>query len=107
MWGTLNRAVQIGSGLVGVAKTQLDDSLEALRWNRGLAEETARRLTDEFVYLAQTARRIGRTRMQSVTGDVRSRFDVASRGDLARLEARIEALETRAKGARRTKGSAD
>ena len=107
MWNTLNKAVQIGSGLIGAAKVQLDDSLQTLRWNRGLAEETARRLTAEFVYLAQTARCAGRTRIQSVATDVRGRFDVASRGDLARLEARIEALETRAKGARRTKGSAD
>lgn len=107
MWSTLNRAVQIGTGLIGAAKAQLDDSFETLRWNRGLAEETARRLTDEFVYLAQTAGRVGRTRIQSAATDVRGRFDVASRSDLERLETRIEALEARTKGTRRTKGSAD
>ena len=96
IWDAIERAAYTGLGLAALTKEKLDEAVETLKKERGLTESEGRRLAEQLRDNAETARRNLDETVRAAVDKTLSRMNLATRGEVERLEARIADLEAAA-----------
>ena len=93
IWDAIEQAAYTGLGLAALTKEKLDEAVDTLKKERGLTENEGRHLAEQLKDNAESAKRNLDEVVHKAVEKTLSRMNLATRGELERLEKRIRELE--------------